>query len=360
MTCPHCGDPNAAGATFCPRCRKRVVAPSWSGQAPVERTPAPAPRPASAPAAFVRPRALTLLAVLDVLAGTVLVFLGGLAAFATTLNSGDDRAFLAAMAVFCVPFGIAQLATGVGLLGLRPWSRTAQIVVAGVSMLNIPVGTVVGVLQLAWLVKPGARTLFSGRRPRDLSEEELHEAEIAAAETGLVTGAAVTGLVVVGCAGAGIVAAVALPSLLFARVAANEAAALADVRSVVAAQASYQSANGHYDRIECLNVPSACIPGYSRTEPPFLPGTFVTNQERNGYRFHLEPGPPPANLSIARSSASSIERYAYIAIPTQFRKTGRRVFCGDDTGRVCAFTDLGATRIADHRCSAACVDVIAR
>jgi type II secretory pathway pseudopilin PulG len=227
-------------------------------------------------------------------------------------------------------------------------------------MLNIPIGTVVGALQLAWLLKPGARTLFSGRRPRDLSDDELDEANSAARETGIVTGAAVTGLLVVGCAGAGILAAIALPSLLFARVGANEAAALADVRSVVAAQASYQSANGHYDRIECLNVPSACIPGYPSTEAPFLPGTFVTNPERNGYRFHLEPGPSPPNLSIARSSASSLERYAYLAIPSEFRTTGRRVFCGDDTGRVCAFTDLGATRTSGGRCAPGCVDVVAR
>ena len=50
----------------------------------------------------------------------------------------------------------------------------------------------------------------------------------------------------------GIIAAIAIPSLLRARVSANEAAAIGDIRTVISAQAAYQSSNaGFYDNLPC-------------------------------------------------------------------------------------------------------------
>lgn len=372
MDCPHCGaliDP--AGATFCPSCRKRVLAPSWNlGSArtqPAGLVAATAPAQAvphrqetawrPVPPAFERPRAITLLAALDLLTALIALGMGGVAVYASTLNTSDDRAFLAGLGVVFVLLAFLHFMAGLGLLGLKSWGRFLQIAIAIVSLLGIPIGTVMGALLLAWFFKPGARSLFSGGRPLDLPEDERTAAQQAARETGIVTAAAVIGLGFVGCAGVGIAAAIAIPSLLVARVATNESAAIADLRAVVSAQAAYQSANGHYDRLECLSVPSACIPGYPATGPTFLQGTFVSNPERSGYRFHLEPGPSPVNLSVSRSSASSMDRYAYLAAPVQLRTTGRRIFCADDTGRVCAFTDLAARRVEDGRCSSECADV---
>jgi prepilin-type N-terminal cleavage/methylation domain-containing protein len=67
----------------------------------------------------------------------------------------------------------------------------------------------------------------------------------------------------------GIIAAIAIPSLLRARVSANEAAAMGDTRTVISAEVAYQSSNaGFYDLLPCLVVPSAgCIPGYLVTSP---------------------------------------------------------------------------------------------
>ena len=42
----------------------------------------------------------------------------------------------------------------------------------------------------------------------------------------------------------GIIAAIAIPSLLRARVSANESATIGDIRTVISGQAAYQSANG--------------------------------------------------------------------------------------------------------------------
>jgi hypothetical protein len=366
MSCPHCAAPDVAGVTFCPRCRKRVAPPTWTSNArpPAGSTrpqadPAALPqwRPSGAPAAFVRPRAVTLLAALDLLVALLLASLGGLAVYASTLNSGDDRAFLAAMAVAFVPLGFVHFVAALGLLGLKGWGRKTQIALAGLSLVGVPMGTVVGILLLVWFLRPGTRTLFSGRRPADLPEDDLAEARAAARETGLVTAAAVIGLVLGGLAATGIAAAIAIPRVLVGRLTANEAAAIRDVREVVAAQAAYRGANGHYDRLECLAVPAACVPGYPASGPVFLPGAFVSSRERSGYTFHLEPGPSPVALSVSRSSASSMDRFAYLASPVRFRSTGRRIFCGDDTGRVCAFTDLGVQRIRGGRCSSECVDL---
>ena len=56
----------------------------------------------------------------------------------------------------------------------------------------------------------------------------------------------------------GIIAAIAIPSLLRARVSANEAATIGDIRTVISAQAAFQSANGGWygGSLSCLSRPS--------------------------------------------------------------------------------------------------------
>src|ERR1043165_4367481 len=71
----------------------------------------------------------------------------------------------------------------------------------------------------------------------------------------------------------GIIAAIAIPSLLRARVSANEAATIGDIRTVISAEATYHSATqGRYGVLTCLSTPSnaGCIPNYAATAPTFL------------------------------------------------------------------------------------------
>src|SRR5438093_9918910 len=80
----------------------------------------------------------------------------------------------------------------------------------------------------------------------------------------------------------GIIAAIAIPSLLRARVSANEAAAIGVSRTVISGEAAYQSANsGFYGNITCLATPASCMTGY--TGPTFLDaslaGTATTTQQ---------------------------------------------------------------------------------
>ena len=67
----------------------------------------------------------------------------------------------------------------------------------------------------------------------------------------------------------GVIAAIAIPALLRARISANESAAIGDTRTVISAEATYHGASsGYYGTITCLSQPSSCLPNYSG--PSFL------------------------------------------------------------------------------------------
>src|SRR5437773_8420562 len=77
----------------------------------------------------------------------------------------------------------------------------------------------------------------------------------------------------------GIIAAIAIPSLLRARISANESATIGDIRTVVSAEAAFQSSNsGFYGSLSCLNKPSdaACIANYNAAAPTFLDSNLTS------------------------------------------------------------------------------------
>lgn len=151
---------------------------------------------------------------------------------------------------------------------------------------------------------------------------------------GIVTGAASFVLIPF----VGIIAAIAIPSLLRARVSANEAGTLSDVRTVISAQAAYQASNGgFYDTLECLASPATCIPNYSQTSSTFLDAELASASVRAGYRRALHLGPPPAAGAVGKTpiSPTSVTSFAYVAVPLQWNRTGVRAFCGDSSGVIC-------------------------
>ena len=103
----------------------------------------------------------------------------------------------------------------------------------------------------------------------------------------------------------GIIAAIAIPSLLRARVSANESATLGDIRTLISAQAAYQSANsGFYDaNLSCLTQPSAgaCIPSYPAIAPTFLDSQLASQQAKSGYnRLFTSGGPAVVVATVSR------------------------------------------------------------
>jgi prepilin-type N-terminal cleavage/methylation domain-containing protein len=144
----------------------------------------------------------------------------------------------------------------------------------------------------------------------------------------------------------GIIAAIAIPSLLRARVSANESATIGDIRTVISAQAAYRAANGGFfdSRLDCLQSPAGCIPGYPDDGPRFLDGNLTSLEPRSGYQRSFVPG-PAAEGDPAVVSRSRTESYAYVAVPTDPGYSGVRGFCGDSSGAVCFTTDGVAPRI---------------
>jgi hypothetical protein len=147
-----------------------------------------------------------------------------------------------------------------------------------------------------------------------------------------------------------IIAAIAIPSLLRARVSANESAAIGDVRTVISAQVSYASHNdGNYDTLECLAAPGSCIPQYSG--PTMLDPLLASGAQKMGYRRTLYLG-PPAQQSMDGDpiSPSSVRGFAYVAVPIQPGRTGIRGFCGDARGIICATPDGSEADVVDGEC----------
>jgi hypothetical protein len=128
-----------------------------------------------------------------------------------------------------------------------------------------------------------------------------------------------------GGGGMGVFAAIAIPSLLRARVSANEAAAIGDLRTVTSAQAAFQAANkGSYGDLPCLSQPSTCLKGYAG--PQFLDEELTSLRTKSGYLRAFHPGPP------ARARPRSLQAWAYTAWPAEPAKTGVRSFCTDANG----------------------------
>jgi len=132
----------------------------------------------------------------------------------------------------------------------------------------------------------------------------------------------------------GIIAAIAIPSLLRARVSANESTGIGDTRTVISAEAAYESAAGGYGTLTCLVTPSAaiCIAGYAPTSPTFIDEAIGnTGLQKTGYQRSFFPGTP---LPTA-VGPGNIATFCYGASPIIQGQTGTREFGSDHSGRVC-------------------------
>ena len=140
----------------------------------------------------------------------------------------------------------------------------------------------------------------------------------------------------------GIIAAIAIPNLIRARVASNEAATLGDIRTVISAEATYQSANsGFFEAsLSCLVEPrnASCIPSYPSIAPTFLDSQLASQQHKSGYNRVFQGG-PLITPAIPTSSPTSTGTYRYDATPTNVGQTGVRGFAADSSGRICQTSD---------------------
>ncbi len=133
----------------------------------------------------------------------------------------------------------------------------------------------------------------------------------------------------------GIIAAIAIPSLLRARVSANEAATNGDVRTVSSAAATYEGAgrgNGYPPNMTCMSSPNlgGCLPNYPGTAPTFLDASLATTigatNAKSGYvRSYTVMG-------AANQVGTGVPGYCYGASPLTFNRTGVWSFGTDNSG----------------------------
>lgn len=105
------------------------------------------------------------------------VFLGlgsGLAAGIVGASANPDDAAVAipilgfagtALAVFLGLFALPSLITGYGLLHFKPWARIVGIILSAISLINIPIGTIVGIYGLYVLLNKDTERLFTSPAP---------------------------------------------------------------------------------------------------------------------------------------------------------------------------------------------------
>jgi hypothetical protein len=125
-----------------------------------------------------------------------------------------------------------------------------------------------------------------------------------------------------------------------------------DMRNLYGAQEAYRSLNGgFYDRLGCLTTERPCIPDYPETAPTFLDAAFA-EPLKHGYRFTFHPGPSAesADPDEAKISPTSLQAYAYVAIPADPELQGAPTFCLDSTGRICRKLDSSEPIVTKARC----------
>jgi type II secretory pathway pseudopilin PulG len=142
------------------------------------------------------------------------------------------------------------------------------------------------------------------------------------------------GLVVVGFVGS-IVAAIALPSLMHARGAANETAAVANLRAYASAQAMYQRTNRTY----ADQLPKLAAGGLA--DPRLIAAYGSAGSPKNGYLFS-EP------KTIGGQAIDFKVDFALCAVPAKYGAGGRRAFIVGSSGLVyCKDLGPGGTFVDD-------------
>lgn len=128
-----------------------------------------------------------------------------------------------------------------------------------------------------------------------------------------------------------IIAAIAIPNLLRARIAANESSAVATVRTLNTAEVSYSAAHE--------NIGFTCSLEDLRKDN--LIDTFnLASGGRSGYVFEL--------TGCDANGAAPNTRYLLFARPEAVNKTGKRSFCSDESGVVKYVQDGSAQDCAEN------------
>ena len=136
----------------------------------------------------------------------------------------------------------------------------------------------------------------------------------------------------------GIIAAIAIPGLLRARMAGNEASAIGSLRAINSGQAAYSSscANGGYaTTLEDLFLAPTGGTGF------ISPDLATSNTVKSGYTVNLAAATMPAAATVTAASltcngsgAAAVSGYFASADPVTFNTSGTRHFGTDTRGTI--------------------------
>ena len=143
----------------------------------------------------------------------------------------------------------------------------------------------------------------------------------------------------------GIIAAIAVPGLLRARMSGNEASAIGSIRNIASAEATYASAcgGGGY-AISLVDLATAPVAGGPAFIPSDLGGAKDAATAKSGYFFAITDGPTPSTVLAKASTcnnAANDSKTQFFATTEPGTKgtTGTRYFATDHSGMIRQHTD---------------------
>ena len=147
----------------------------------------------------------------------------------------------------------------------------------------------------------------------------------------------------------GIIAAIAIPSLLRARIAANEAGAIGDSRSVSSSEVAYSSSNGGvFGHLSCLSTPTGC--GFATGTTGFIDLQIAAQTAKQGYARSFVAGA----AAVGSPDTAGVSTFVYVATPVTTAQTGNRGFGVDHSGLVCFTTTGNIPTITNNALDPAC------
>jgi hypothetical protein len=152
MFCDGCGGAVQPGQAFCPGCGKQIIGPVSVTQARPGRVQAHLHLLGIlwlAMSAFNAVGGLILL----VLANTLFAHLHEMGA-PPEVPTGFLQSLLSTIGIIVLAKAVCGFFAGWGLMHREPWARVAAIVLAFISLFNIPFGTAIGVYTM-WVLLPG-------------------------------------------------------------------------------------------------------------------------------------------------------------------------------------------------------------
>jgi hypothetical protein len=99
----------------------------------------------------------------------LLVAMGGAAGIVGTAADPADAALAipiigiagAGLIALLLAFALPGLITGIGLVYVKPWARILGLILSAINLINIPIGTVVGIYGLWVLLHKDTERLFT-------------------------------------------------------------------------------------------------------------------------------------------------------------------------------------------------------